>query len=277
MNRKLSIAISLVSILCFTVIFSSGARERFRGKNAGGKGDTVILLHGLGRTSLSMSHLEKELSRKGYVVCNIDYPSTRFTIENLSEYYLKPAIEKASLRDKPVHFVTHSMGGIVVRQYLNENSIANLGRTVMLSPPNRGSELAESFKGQQLYKIALGPAGQQLGMTQESLPVQLQRASFEVGIITGDHSLTPLLSSFIEGPDDGKVAVVNTRLEGMKDFLIVPSSHTFIMNNPFVIDQIDSFLKKGKFDHKKKTPGPVQSQSWRDSEEFKDILKYFAG
>src|SRR5436190_751136 len=97
----------------------------------------------------------------------------------------------------------------------------------MLAPPNRGSELAERLRSNCLYRLATGPAGQQLGTRDSSLPRQLGPVDFGLGIIAGDRSLNPLFSSWIPGPDDGKVSVRSTTLPDA-ELLVVHHSHTWI-------------------------------------------------
>ena len=140
------------------------------------------------------------------------------------------------------------MGGILIRYYLANNEIDDLGRVVMLSPPNQGSELVDLWSDWPGYELINGPAGYQLGTGEESVPLQLGAANFEVGIITGKNTTNPLFSILIPGDDDGKVSVASARLEGMKDFLVVPEAHSFIMRDDEVIEQSAHFLEHGHFD-----------------------------
>ncbi|MCP4691970.1 MAG: alpha/beta hydrolase [Desulfobacterales bacterium] len=209
----------------------------------------VVLLHGLARTALSMSGLARHLSGAGFHTVNVNYPSTRKTISRIAEEHLHPVVVQCREKgwDK-IHFVTHSMGGIVVRQYLQTRSLPAGSRVVMLSPPNKGSEVTDGLKGLFLYQWIMGPAGAELGTGPGSTPNRLGPIDMEVGIITGSKSLNPLFSDMIEGPDDGKVAVKNAKLPEMADFFVVESSHGFIMNNPDVKRQTACFLTHGKFE-----------------------------
>jgi hypothetical protein len=212
-----------------------------------GPPETVILLHGLGRTPASMGRIERALRQDGYHVVNAGYPSRHKSIEELTRDHLAPLI--AAHRDAPrLHFVTHSLGGILLRLHLRDHAVPNLGRVVMLAPPNAGSELADHLKSNGLYRTATGPAGQQLGPG--SLPVLAGPwpvHAGELGIIAGDRSLNPWFSSHLPGPDDGKVTVVSARLEGMADFVTVHSSHTWLAWRGRVIDEIRRFLRTGRF------------------------------
>ncbi len=211
-------------------------------------GDYVILLHGLGRSTWSMKGLEWVLEKQNYRVINVAYPSTRLSVQDAANRWLGEILsERITDHTVKIHFVTHSLGGIVLRQYLSNHQIENLGRVVMLAPPNQGSELADRLKGNWFYRFLTGPSGQQLGTDASSLPKQLGPASFELGIIAGDRSLNPLFSAWIPGPDDGKVSVRSTKMEGMRDFLVVHHSHTWMSWSKVVNRAVVEFLNTGSF------------------------------
>ena len=236
-------------LLLLLMVFPPGFSAA-EGGVAAHRDECVILLHGMARSSYSMKNLENFLSGKGFKTLNLDYPSTDKSIEDI-------AMEDAAVAVKAcegmgvgrIHFVTHSLGGIVARQYLQKRKLPEGSRVVMLAPPNGGSEIADEMKGLAPYRWLNGPAGQELGTDGESTPGRLKPVPMEIGVIAGDSSLNPLFSSIIPGPDDGKVSVEKTRLEGMKDFIVLPVSHTFIMDNEEVMEQVLSFLERGVFDH----------------------------
>ena len=208
---------------------------------------TVVLLHGLARSKGSMSDLEDALSARGYRVINIDYPSTRHPIDDLVAILEGEVDRCCRTGPAPVHFVTHSLGGILVRAYLARNEFERLGRVVMLSPPNRGSELVDAFGDHPLYELVLGPAGQELGTDAESVPRALPPVDFDLGIITGDKSINPVGAWLIQGESDGAVSVESAKVAGMKDFLVLAENHTFIMQSPRVEAEIFHFLEHGRF------------------------------
>ena len=214
--------------------------------------ECVILLHGLVRSNSSMEKIEEKLLSEGYKVVNHDYPSRDFTIAELATIEIPKAIGVCHIfQPEKIHFVTHSLGGILIRYYLEHNEVDDLGRVVMLSPPNQGSEAVDELANMPGFNTLNGPAGGELGTDGNSVPVNLGVADFEVGIITGNESVNLILSQLIPGEDDGKVSVENAKLEGMTDFLVMPHSHTFIMKSDDVIDQILYFLQNGLFDHSK--------------------------
>ncbi|PIE70230.1 MAG: alpha/beta hydrolase [Deltaproteobacteria bacterium] len=208
--------------------------------------EAVILLHGLARTRSSMEPLARYLRQQGYGVINDGYPSRKYTVEVLAETAIPRALSKVKNAPK-VHFVTHSMGGILVRYYLSQHPIENLGRIVMISPPNQGSEAVDRLGEWFAFKWLNGPAGNQLGTGKDSLPNRLGPTTADVGIITGNRSINWILSSMIDGPDDGKVSVKRAQLEGMKAFRVVSRTHPFIMKAPEVMEMVVRYLKTGDF------------------------------
>ena len=213
--------------------------------------ECVIVLHGLGRTRDSMDLIEAALNDNGYCVWNRTYPSRHADIEWLAANAIGEGLAFCEAQQSVrIHFVTHSLGGILVRQYLQDSAVENLGRIVMLSPPNQGSDLAELLKDNYLYQVFTGPVGKQLGTDQNSLPRQLLPIPGEIGILTGNSSSDPWFSPSIPGEDDGKVSIENARLDEMQDFMVVSNGHTFIMRDGAVIKQILHFLAQGKFNRR---------------------------
>jgi triacylglycerol lipase len=215
----------------------------------GSQNECVILLHGMGRTSFSLGLIEEALEEQGYRVWNEGYPSLSKSVDEISG----PAIESGlaycnNKQSKKVHFVTHSLGGILVRYYLQDHQIDNLGRIVMLAPPNKGSEITDEMKNDFLYQTILGPSGQVLGTDKNSLPNRLKPIVGEIGIIAGEKEGESWFLPEIPGDDDGKVAVERTKLPEMKDFLLVKADHMFIMRDDEVIRQVVFFLDNGRFD-----------------------------
>jgi len=193
-----------------------------------------------------MAKMAKSLRKNGYNVHNIRYPSTKHSIEELATSVIKRALmqcEKGTL----IHFVTHSLGGILVRQYLSEHTIRNLGNVVMLGPPNQGSEIVDVFQTSAIYRIITGPAGMQLGTKENSILSRLGPADFVLGVIAGSRSINLILSTFLSKENDGKVSVEKTKLEGMADHITLPIAHPFLMTHSSAIKQTLYFLRHGYF------------------------------
>lgn len=224
-------------LLAFLLLFSLSSQA-----------SCVILLHGLARTQSSMEAMEEALAEAGFLPVNEGYPSRDYPIEQLAEIAIPPALEKCP-DGMTVNFVTHSLGGILVRQYLSQHEIENLGRVVMLGPPNQGSEVVDKLGDVPGFHFINGDAGMQLGTGELSVPNRLGKANFDVGIIAGTRSINLILSSIIPDTDDGKVSIENTKLKGMDDHIEMPVTHPFMMTNDKVIAQVIHYLKQGSFAH----------------------------
>ncbi len=237
----------IIAIICALCLTASVTNAR-----------CVVLLHGLARTETSFALMEVALEAEGWQVVRPGYPSTQAPIEELTLRTLPDAV--AECDTAKIDFVTHSMGGILVRQWVADVGPDRIGRVVMLGPPNQGSEIIDELRDVIAFDWINGPAGMQMGTGADSLPLSLPAANFEVGIIAGSQSINPYFSSILPGKDDGKVAVYSTKLEGMKAHITLPVSHTFMMNNPRVIAQTVEFLRKGQFDPELTLLGAVLEQ-----------------
>ena len=208
----------------------------------------VILLHGLCRTKHSMSAMEAGLTARGYRVLNVDYASRTSSISELADTVIPEAVAECRAQGATIiHFVTHSLGGILIRSYVARHSLPELGRVVMLAPPNQGSEVVDILGRLWIFGVINGPAGRELGTGMNSTPNKLGPAEFPLGIIAGNRSINPINSLSIHGPDDGKVSVEKTKMAGMTDHIILPTAHPFLMRNRQAIKQTVHFLRTGAF------------------------------
>ena len=232
----------MLSLLVFLVSVSNVAK-------ADQQQETVILLHGIGQSSLSMLSVETKLEDKGYKVLSINYPSTDKDIEDIADFLHEKHLTKEFWKNaKKVHFVTHSMGGLVTRYYLDKYKQDKVGKVVMLAPPNGGSEISDLLHDYKAYKMFYGPAGEDL--TTSNQQKKKTDVYYDLGIIAGKKEWPYVVAAFVlPGESDGRVSVENTRLDGMTDHIIIPATHSFIMFKPNVHKQIIHFLENGEFKH----------------------------
>ncbi len=209
--------------------------------------ESVVVVHGLGRTQASMTILESRLRNSGFRVVSFGYPSTSEPMEALVDRLALEVENCCGGEANSVNFVTHSMGGVLVRSYLDRQPEVYQGRVVMLSPPNQGSEIIDAFADSPLLQSFVGPAGSRLGTDPAGIASQLGPIRFGLGIVTGDRSINPIGSWLIPGPDDGKVGVEQARVDGATDFMVVSATHTFIMNRRDVAEEVVRFLRQGRF------------------------------
>lgn len=235
-------------------VWSASTFESNALNNSAPVDECVIVLHGLARTAKSMKKMADALSESGYIVANVDYPSREKTVQELASPTIQSGLKQCEKQGATtMHFVTHSMGGILVRQYLSEHSLENLGRVIMLAPPNQGSEVVDKLGDMPGYELLNGPAGLQLGTDVDSVPILLGPVDFDLGVIAGTRSVNLVLSTLLPDQDDGKVSIARAQIEGMCYFLVLEVTHTFIMKNDGVIDQVLHYLVHGYFSRTNQT------------------------
>jgi triacylglycerol lipase len=210
--------------------------------------ECVVLIHGLNRSWRAMEPMAEALRAAGYSTANVDYPSQAGPIAVLAPMAVETGLSECRNDGaKRIHFVTHSIGGILLRYSHESSPIPDLGRVVMLAPPNQGSEVIDVTRDWPTSELFAGEAGLQLGTDPDSIPLQLGPVDFELGVIAGTGSINFVMSSMLPGPNDGKVSVESTRVDGMDDFLIVENSHHYITESEEVIRNTKSFLRDGSF------------------------------
>ena len=196
-----------------------------------------------------MLPLASYFEKRGYDTLNILYPSRERNLEDLRDFVDAQISQGGGLdKNTTLHFVTHSMGGLICRYYIAKKRPKNLGRVVMLSPPNTGSEFADFFSEAQIFapmfKAVFGPASAQLKTDYQHIEHDID---YPLGIIAGSASVNPLSPWFLQGENDGIVTVERTKIEGMSDHIVLPVTHSFMMFNPSVMEQAYSFIEDGKF------------------------------
>ena len=206
-----------------------------------------MLLHGLARTHRSMLPVARALEARGYRTVTVSYRSRRHPIDQLAPMAVQSGLSRCPRRrESPLR---HPLAGRHSRPQvpLAEQPIPRLGRVVMLAPPNQGSEVVDAMRRVPGFWLLNGPAGLQLGTDPASVPRNLPRVDFELGVVAGTRSVNLILSRFLPKPDDGKVSVASTRVEGMTDHVTVAHSHPLIMRSMRVHELVASFLERGVF------------------------------
>jgi pimeloyl-ACP methyl ester carboxylesterase len=212
--------------------------------------EIIVLLHGLGRNTTSMWLLASRLEDAGYYVRRVGYSSLDQNPEEILKNISSQINQCCRKHANSVHFVGHSLGGLMVRAYLQNNKVDKLGRVVLLGTPNKGTEAADHFSNSWLMEI-LGPTAKALGTDDESFPKSLKAPYYPVGIIAGEVK-SKFNDSVIPGKDDGIVSVEATKIDAMTDFIIIETSHSMMRYNREVADQTIEFIKHGLFKEKQK-------------------------
>jgi triacylglycerol lipase len=230
-------------LLCFALLVATISRA-----GATPEPDCVVLLHGIGMQGYVMKRLESALTAQGYRVVNVSYPSRELPFEQLAGDYLPARLREHDVARAPrLHFVTHSLGSLIVRKFLQDARPANLGRVVMIGPPNHGSTAADEARSYALLRDYLGENLGRLGTGEHNIASTLGPADFDLGIIAGEVAINPIFGRVLGGKNDGAVTIESAKLEGMRDFLVVPYSHTVMLWRDEVIQQALAFLRDGRF------------------------------
>jgi hypothetical protein len=230
------------------LVTSCATEPRVEVVTAAYPGECVVLLHGLNRSWRAMRPMAEALQAAGFATANVDYPSQSGSVEEIAPQAVGLGLKECRITGASrIHFVTHSIGGILLRYQNEQSPIPDLGRVVMLGPPNQGSEIIDKTRDWPGFEMLTGDAGAQLGTGANDMPARLGPVNFELGVIAGTGTINVFASAMLPNPDDGKVSVASTQVEGMDDFLIVGSSHRYITRGDVVIRNTIAFLKTGRF------------------------------
>ena len=248
MNRRLLPVCTVLMLLVLVSLEACVSVPRIAFARAGDASECVVLLHGLNRSWRAMQPLAESLRDAGFTTANVDYPSQAGSVEVLAPMAVDTGLHECRRAGaERIHFVTHSIGGILLRYSHQQTPIPDLGRVVMLAPPNQGSEVIDVTRNWPTTGIFAGEAGMQLGTDADGIPAQLGPVDFELGIIAGTRTMNPVMSAMLPNRDDGKVSVANTMVDGMDDFLLVRNNHHYIINSDVVMRNTAEFLRSGAF------------------------------
>ena len=211
-----------------------------------GAEELVVLIHGIRDKPYIMWKLEQGLSKSGYSIMNLHYPSVKAdmdSIVSLVHSRLAPRLQDY----QKINFVTHSLGGIVMRAYLHKHKQSNFQRLVMIAPPNKGAIMAERFEDFFIYKWIYGQTGQKLGKDSTDYWQQIPPPSIDFGIIAGGLGNDKGFNPLIPGDDDGTVGVAETKIAGAQDFIVIPGLHTSLLWQNRTLEQVLYFLEYNHF------------------------------
>lgn len=218
---------------------------------ASGKRQRVVLLHGIARTSASMYKVARVFRQAGYKDDNVGYRSTQENLAMIIDDVYNHIRGYSDRDDEVVHFVCYSLGCLVTRGIIHQHRPKNLGRVVMLGPPNQGSELADYLQNYAVANWLFGPNLPRLGTQNRTVLEKLigNSADYELGIIAGNEALDPIGARILPDADDGRVPVENTKLTGMKAHLVMEANHTTLLTNDAVLRQALHFIQHGQFNY----------------------------
>lgn len=248
--NRLRAALLLAAVLLTAGCVQTAPVEEAPRSNA----DTVVLLHGLGRSASAMSQLAERLEVFGFYVISVDYHSLRRSpaeiLQDVSRqidrccYQERGQTEQHRTKQGQIHFVGHSLGGLLARAYLAENSPPNLGRVVAIGSPAKGTPIVDRYRDRWWFEL-LGPMANSLGTDPGSFAASLGKPTYPLGVIAGTRQRNN--DDFLPGEDDGLVTVESTRVDGMTDFLKVNVGHAGLRYSEDVARQTALFLRTGKF------------------------------
>ncbi len=240
-------ALNIILLIGVLVLSFASATGEWHVEKDNAKQEIVVLLHGLGRSNTAMWRLAGRLEDAGYEVHRVGYNSINTTPDEIITDITQQINVCCANESRTIHFVGHSLGGLLIRAYLQENRLPSLGNTVLVGTPNNGTDIADLFKDNCLVEL-LVPTATALGTDDESLPNRLDAPYYPVGVIAGVYE-SDRNEEYLPGRDDGLVPVESTKLEGMTDFIEIETGHSMMRYNKDVVRQVIFFLHEGKFLH----------------------------
>ena len=250
--------LSLFLIALFAVYLTASQAQNLLSNDEPENREVVVLLHGLARSSAAMWLLHLRLHRAGYHVESVGYSSMSQTPEEIVADISQQIDTCCKSHDNKIHFVGHSLGGLLIRAYLQEKRPQNMGRVVLIGTPNHGTAMADYFRDKWWAGVA-GPTALALGTDETSFPRSLPDPDYPVGIIAGIGE-GQMNDHILPGADDGLVSVESTKLNGMRDFVVVNASHSMMRYDDAVAMQTIHFLQTGAFERASGSDRPEQNK-----------------
>lgn len=237
-----AISTALVLVVCLTSCAINQYPTDNQPKTAH---ESVILIHGFGRSNMAMWLLASRLEDAGFSVHRVGYDSYDTSMGEIVNNVADQISAHYQANPGTIHFIGHSFGGLLIRSYLQDHVIPTLGRTVLIGTPNQGTPLADRVQGNWLFEAFNSPA-EELGTHSSSFPNSLEDPYYQVGIIAGKVN-SCIGDILIQESNDGLVPVTSTAVNNMVDFIVVDVSHSFLRYDRSVAKQTIHFLKNGFF------------------------------
>ena len=229
---------------CLLFFFSGCCHRNLKVSN-----EAVILIHGFARSRSDMRKLGRALRYQGYQVHTINYSSIRRNIKNIQSDAFQQIDNKLSqISADKIHFVGHSLGGLLIRSYLGKKTIPKLGAVVMIGSPSKGTHFVDYYKDSWWFKF-FGSVTRIFSAEGSQFLNSLKPPNYPLGVIAGNFNVR-FQEHILPGLDDGLVPVESTKIKGMKDFVLIQNTtHRGMLFQRKVVEQVIYFLMNEKFNH----------------------------
>lgn len=213
------------------------------------KNEIIILVHGFNKNKKDMSFLQKYFNNLNYETVTLSLPTIFSSLEHCTDLFEEKLFKIQNIKNNrysKIHFVGHSFGGLIIRKFLSRHFIKNIGRCVLIATPNQGSQLADITNN--YFSFSLNIVKSLKSMLIQNLNISSPiNESIEIGVIAGNKCNLLLGHLFLPKNNDGRVEINSTKIDNMKDYIILEYGHKEIHHKLKTANYIKSFLQKGEF------------------------------